>query len=487
MVLTRTKLPLEIAEAQRLEAFAKYYDLKRRQKGTKSLAEGSESEGKYYLNPKHRKFFEFDTRVQGLIGANRSGKTQSVWYKVERLCEGTHPAQLAGKFPMPPLKGRIAGSDFSVLEEVYIECMIPEWLPTDWKYEWNSRSHVLKLTNPSGITSVIFFNTYDQKVAKHASLKLNFVVFDEEPPRKHYKENRMRLLDLKGWMMFGFTADQGFTWAREEIVEAAKKDDQISVIHMRIWDNINEKGDCRISLAEIASITKGLTPAERKIKLEGEIAALGGLVWGEFTIAKHVLDDDIKIPSEWTRYCVIDGHERTPTHVSWFALNREEQIYLYNELAIRGTVKEIAEAMKETERDESGVEICQYLIDPSSKKDSITGDVVTSMFDELISENITPLLEANRNRVGRALFRGWLIEKDKFFVLPRCVGHIKQIQMYQYDEDIHAKKLKNPRDEVMKFEDHYCDNCKYLANHKPWYSSEMAGEKEDSKWEKQSA
>ena len=448
-------LPQEVIDLHRLESLRDNLEAMRREKNRKGL-------DKIYLCPKHKEFFDLESRVQVFIGANRAGKTSTGAYKALRLIEGTHPAQLEGRFQKPPLKGRIAANDFSSGIEMIIIQKMREMQPDGWKYEYDKRNHILYITNADGVTSTVFLNSYDQETAKHAGVDLDFVWTDEEPPAAVYKENRMRLLDRQGWMFMTFTADQCTPWSFELFKK--NKDPNVKIVNVSIWDNKNEKGDCRIPEDAIEAIRRGLSKAEQEIKLEGKISSLSGLVWPEFDETKHI--KDIKIEHHWTRYMAIDYHMRNEVFCLWVAYTPDNRVIVYDEAMLAGTVKDIARVMKEHE---GGASMFIRLIDSISSTPERGGDVETCAKDELIGAGVTPLIAACKDKVGFSLVREWL-QGNKFFVLPKCEEFIDQILSYQYEDFARRKELKNPKEEVRKLDDHLMDCLKYISNYKPFYS-----------------
>jgi phage terminase large subunit-like protein len=447
----------------------------------------------FYLNPKHKEFYLAEGRVVVFLGGWRGGKTTNGIKRVLDEIDGKHPLQKAGRRPMPPLKWRMMAVDFQTGVEQILRPKIEEIIPDHMEWSYDKKTHIYTLTNERGITSHIYCNSYDQETIKLAGVALDGVMMDEEAPYDVYFQNRARLLDKKGLMLLTFTPERGHSWSYHEIFKpwmAGQED--IKVIQISTRDNVDEEGQQRISEDEIMALCKGLSEDQIKSRIGGEYRAMGGLVWPEFSFKKHVLDKDIEIPDHWSRWCAIDPHTREPVHVLYVAVDPEGRKYVYDEMARRGPIRNILEGMAEIEHGhvvdslhpmgDGSVKkifrlygrdkIMQRLMDPHGKTSEMSGDYETSFFDEMMAAGVTPLLEACKATVGRELVREWLKEDDGFYVLPRCKGFVDQIMSYQYDDHINKKKLKNQKEDVMKYKDHFCDCLKYLANHKIWYSSQ---------------
>lgn len=71
----------------------------------------------------------------------------------------------------------------------------------------------------------------------------------------------------------------------------------------------------------------------RKLRYyQGIWAAAEGLIYEEFDPAIHVLPEDFKIPTHWTRYWAIDFGVRNPFVCQFWAEDEDGRLYLYKEL-----------------------------------------------------------------------------------------------------------------------------------------------------------
>lgn len=175
---------------------------------------------------KHKKqvaFHRCKKKNRWVFGGNRSGKTEcgaveSVW-----LARGIHPY----KKNKPNVFGWVVSLSAQVQRDVaqakILKYLDPEWIADVTMLSGRKDSLAtgvidqLVIKNVFGGVSVIGFKSCDQGREKFQGSSLDFVWFDEEPPREIYEECRMRLLDKRGELFGTMTPLKGLTFVYDEI------------------------------------------------------------------------------------------------------------------------------------------------------------------------------------------------------------------------------------------------------------------------------
>lgn len=95
----------------------------------------------------------------------------------------------------------------------------------------------IRVKNVFGGISVIGFKSCDQGREKFQGTSLDYVWFDEEPPKDIYEECRMRVFDRKGDIFGTMTPLKGLTFVYEEIFLNRRGDKEVWYEFMEWADN----------------------------------------------------------------------------------------------------------------------------------------------------------------------------------------------------------------------------------------------------------
>ena len=130
--------------------------------------------------------------------------------------------------------------------------------------------------NVFGGTSRLSFKSADQGREKFQGASLDFVWFDEEPPKDIYEECVMRVLDRCGEIYCTMTPLKGLTWVYDEIYLNVRQNPEIWYEQMEWKDNpyLDENEVEKL----IASTSDDLQESRRFGRFKSE----GGLVYSEF-------------------------------------------------------------------------------------------------------------------------------------------------------------------------------------------------------------
>jgi len=217
---------------------------------------------------------------------------------------------------------------------------------------------------------------------------------------------------------------------------------------------------------------KGMPEASWRKEYEIDwFARSGQLVYPIFSRHIHVIDP-FEIPYTWTRYMAIDPGLRNPTAALWAAIDKEDNVFIYDEYYVREKViKEHCEAIKRKEKESDIVRITR-LIDPSSTGRSMINKRTNR--EEYARYGIYCRPAINDLEVG--------INRVTFYLTPDVGGHpslyffstlkntIKEISGYRWQQiDNEAATRKDPPEKPQKKCDHLMDCLRYILMDDPHY------------------
>ena len=175
---------------------------------------------------KHEKqlaFHKCAKRNRWVFGGNRSGKTECGAVECVYMARGIHPYRKNRQ----NVCGWVVSLSAQVQRDV-AQKKILYYLRRDWIEEIVMQSgrkdspengviDFIRIRNVFGGSSVIGFKSCDQGREKFQGASLDFVWFDEEPPKEIYEECRMRVIDRRGDIFGTMTPLKGLTFVYEDI------------------------------------------------------------------------------------------------------------------------------------------------------------------------------------------------------------------------------------------------------------------------------
>lgn len=305
-------------------------------------------------------------------------------------------------------------------------------------------------------------------------MDVDIVWFDEEITDPDWlPEMLARLLDRRGRFWWSATPQAGtdqFLMLSERAEEQRGwKKPQVEEFAFKTEDNHHFSEEDRNTLAA------DLTEEERAVRLDGQFAALGFLMYPEFSMKVHGVDMPEGIPPDWTRYCSIDPGN-TVCAVLFAAIPPPDvfgdYVYFYDEIYIRNAdVRKFGEAMADRCKNQ---QIEAFIIDEhGSRRSEMIGKTIRQQFsDELRRRGVS----SNRTRhgfwsgsddiQGRTMaFRQWLRWRDD--VPPKL--RVLRGRLPNFEHEIKYYRRKKVKDVILDEPDarrnnHQMDNCGYLAH-----------------------
>jgi len=418
----------------------------------------------------HRKQMEFhkcQRRNRWIFGGNRSGKTECGAVEVVWRLRGIHPYRQN----KDNIFGWIVSPTFQVSRDVaqskILQYLNPDWI-ADVVMQQGKSSNLsggvidyILVKNVFGGVSKLGFKSSEQGRIKFQGASLDFVWFDEEPPKDIYDECRMRVFDKKGDIFGTMTPLLGLTFAYNKIFLNETGDDQIWHIFMEWADNPYLDKD------EVMTLSSSLSDDILESRRYGRFINNQGLVYSEFDQQIHVIEP-FNVPKEWYDNLSIDPGLNNPLSCHWYAVDGDGNVYVVAEHYEKGqTVDYHAKVIKRT-CDELGWHKDSFgrvgaLIDSAASQRTLAAEksVVELFLDEGIQVNpkVDKNLFSGISRVKQYL-KGSMNKHSGhggLYIFKNCVNLIREIKSYWWGEGDTPKKK----------DDHALDELRYYIMSRP--------------------
>lgn len=413
------------------------------------------------VHQKQMLFHKCQKRNRWVFGGNRTGKTEcgaveSVW-----MARGAHPFRENRK----DVFGWVVSLTQQVQRDV-AQAKILKYLPERYicdvvmregkkgAAEYGVIDYVL-VKNVFGGISKIGFKSCDQGRERFQGTSLDFVWFDEEPPKDIYDECRMRVFDKCGDVFGTMTPLKGLTWVYDEIELNEKNDPQVWCEYMEWSDNPY------LDKEEIKAMTSSVSEQDQLSRRYGKFTVGEGLVYPEFDQSVHVIDP-FDVPKEWQTNISIDPGLTNPTSCHFYAVDFDGNIYVVAEHFEAGQnvdhhVKKIFEIADEIgwKRDAKGR--LSALIDSAANQRTLASQKsVAELFCEkgiLVNTNVNKDLYSGIQRI-KSLFEQ---RPPKIYIFKNCVNLIRELKSYWWGDNDRPKKT----------DDHALDELRYFVMTQP--------------------
>ncbi len=408
-------------------------------------------------------FHKCDKKNRWVFGGNRSGKTECGAVETLYLALGIHPYRENRK----EVFGWVVSLSTQVQRDV-AQAKILHYLPKEnivditmisGKKESPAGGVIdqIFVKNAFGGVSVIGFKSCDQGREKFQGSSLDFVWFDEEPPKDIYDECRMRVLDKNGDVFGTMTPLKGLTFIYDEIYLNKSNSPNVWYEFMEWMDNpyLNREA--------VEELSKTLPDDELESRRYGRFKQNEGLVYPEFDENVHVIDP-FPIPMEWQDIISIDPGLNNPLSAHWYCVDYDRTVYVVAEhfMAKKDVayhaerIKEISSSLSWKRRFDGRIEA---LIDSAANQKTLAScKSVTELFFEqgiAVNPNVNKDLFAGISRVKQYL--KVVDGKPKIYIFRNCVNLIRELKSYWWGEGDNPKKT----------DDHALDELRYYLMRKP--------------------
>ncbi|MBO7736888.1 MAG: terminase family protein, partial [Clostridia bacterium] len=312
--------------------------------------------------------------------------------------------------------------------------------------------------------STIGFKSCDQGREKFQGSSLDFVWFDEEPPKDVYEECRMRVIDRRGDLFGTMTPLKGITFIYDEIYLNKGNNPEVWYEFMQWSDNPY------LSKREIRLLESSLDEDVLQSRRFGKFAVGEGLVYPEFDPTIHVIDP-FPVPPEWQDNISIDPGLNNPLSAHWYAVDFDDNVYVTYEYyqANRDVdyhAQKIKEICKKIGWHTDGRGRIQSLIDSAANQRTLaSAKSVSELFYErgiLVNPNVNKDLFSGIQRV-----KSYLNQTNglpNIYIFSSCVNLIREIKGYFWGNGDVPKKR----------DDHALDEMRYYLMSRPHNTKEIS-------------
>lgn len=382
---------------------------------------------------KHKKqiaFHKCKKRNRWVFGGNRSGKTECGAVETVYMARGIHPYRKNKQSVFGWVVSLSQQVQRDVAQEKILKYLNPDWIVDitmlSGKKDSPSSGIIdqIKVKTVLGGISTIGFKSCDQGREKFQGSSLDFVWFDEEPPKDIYDECKMRVLDKRGDIFGTMTPLKGLTFVYYEIFLNKFNSKEVWYEFIEWADNpyLNKK--------EIKLLTSSLSESELNARRYGLFMDETGPVYPEFNENIHVIEP-FTVPFEWQDCLSIDPGLKNPLSCHFYAVDFDGNIYVCGEHYSAGLdvethsneIKKLADKLG-WHREFDG-KLRAYIDSAANQKTLAYSKSVAELFYEngiAVNANVNKDLFSGINRVKQYL------KSNKIFIFKTCVNLIREIK-----------------------------------------------------------
>ena len=427
--------------------------------------------------------FTPEIKVFGILGGNRSGKTELGAYIAVAWALGgdqfynepgwDHIRHLP--IPSKPNNIWVVGLDFPTLRDVI------------WREKLRfGRNHgpmvpkseiVVKKVNDSDFQiffengSIITGKSADSGREKFQGASVDLVWIDEEPDAEIYDECYQRTLDCAGKILLTLTpltdTNSGVKtpWVYDLYQEFKLGKKDIRFVQLSFLDNPfvpQEEKD--------RAIEKWSGHFEEKARLYGDFIRKSGLVYNTWDRSKHLIKP-MPIPKDWPRILSIDPAATGVTAAVWIAVSPRGNLYIYREYYERDLV--VSEHSKNIKMLNGGEPIDYWLIDPTwgAQRNAETHKSGQQLYKDCgLPVRLAPVNEDYGLNESREYIHATTLEGSrhpKLWVFSDCKNFSYEVENYTWDVFHSGDQKGQSKDKPRKKNDHLINAFQYACCLKP--------------------
>ncbi len=413
------------------------------------------------VHEKQMAFHKCQKRNRWVFGGNRSGKTECGAVETVWMARGIHPYRQNRE----NVFGWVVSVSYEVQRDVaqskILKYLAPRYIEDvvmmsgkKGSPEYGIIDHIV-VRNAFGGLSRIGFKSADQGREKFQGASLDFVWFDEEPPKDVYDECRMRVFDKAGDVFGTMTPLKGLTWVYDEIELNCFQSPEVWSEHIEWIDNPY------LPKQEVEMLLKSTSDEAQETRRFGRFHTDTGLVYPEFDQNIHVIEP-FDIPYDWQAGISIDPGLNNPTSCHFYAVDGDSNIFVVAEHYEKGKdidwhAEKIFEMAKQLDWRTDSKGRLNALIDSAANQRTLASSKsVAELFCEkgiLVNPKVNKDMFAGIARV-KELFSQ---RPPKIFIFKSCVNLIREIKSYWWGNGDRPKKI----------DDHALDELRYFVMSRP--------------------
>lgn len=411
------------------------------------------------IHVKQMAFHSCLKRNRWVFGGNRSGKTECGAVETVWLARGIHPYRKN----KPNLSAWIVSLSQAVQREVAQQKVLyyldPTWIEDVVMLNGSKGSPAhgvidyILVKNVFGGTSKIAFKSCEAGREKFQGTSLDFVWFDEEPPKDVYDECKMRILDRRGHLFGTMTPLKGLSWVYDEIYLNRHNSKEVWHIFMEWADNPYLSAD------EVREMTASMSDDMLESRRYGRFTSGCGLVYPEFSEVNVVQPFDV--PCEWQDVLSIDPGLNNPLSCHWYARDFDNNVYVVAEhyeaeRSVAYHAQKIREISTRLNWKSDKLGRFEALCDSAANQRTLNGEksVAELFYDNgiVVNTRVNKSVYAGINKV-KAMLKP-LNGPPKLYVFASCVNMIREFKGY----------LWGSGDSPVKRDDHAMDELRYYVS-----------------------
>ena len=408
-------------------------------------------------------FHKCNKKNRWVFGGNRSGKTECGAVETVYMARGVHPYRENRKNTFGWVVSLSTQVQRDVAQAKVLHYLNPSWIADITMLSGKKDSpeygviDQIMVKNVFGGISVIGFKSCDQGREKFQGSSLDYVWFDEEPPKDVYEECLMRVIDKNGDIFGTMTPLKGLSFVYEDIYLNPKNSPDIWCEFMEWADNPY------LPQSEIDALSNTLSAEQLESRRFGRFKANCGLVYTEFDENIHVIEP-FNVPIDWYDEISIDPGLKNPLSAHWYAVDYDGTVFVIAEhfesdKTVEYHAKRINEICASLGWKKDGAGRIRALIDSAANQKTLASvKSVTELFYEQginVNPNVNKDLFSGIARVKQYLkpFSG----APKLYIFKTCVNLIRELKSYRWGNDDAPKKT----------DDHALDELRYYIMTKP--------------------
>lgn len=410
------------------------------------------------VHVKQMAFHKCMKRNRWVFGGNRSGKTECGAVETVWLARGIHPFRANRNNISCWVVSLSQQVQRDVAQQKVLYYLDKSWIEDIVMLSGSKSSpdygviDCIVVRNVFGGTSRIAFKSCEAGREKFQGTSLDFVWFDEEPPKDIYEECRMRILDRQGHIFGTMTPLKGLSWVYDEIYLNCHHSDEVWYEFMEWNDNPY------LSTDEVVAMSESMSEEMLESRRFGRFTSSGGLVYPEFSEVNVV--EPFDIPPSWQDGISIDPGLNNPLSCHWYARDGDGTVFVVGEYyQAKRDVAYHAQKIKEMsdnlgwKRDKFGC--LTALMDSAANQHTLNGErSVAELFAQhgiTVNTRVNKSLYTGINKV-KALLKP-LDGAPKLYIFSSCVNMIREIKGYFWGNG----------DTPVKKNDHAMDDLRYYV------------------------
>lgn len=432
----------------------------------------------------HFKEFTSEVKTFGILGGNRSGKTEEgvfidvAWALGKDYFKGEPAEEYVRSLPIPepPNNIWIVGLDYGVLknviwsEKLRLGRQHPPLLPRDEKTVPRVVDGDFQVFFENG--SIITGKSADSGREKFQGASVDLVHIDEECEADVYDECYQRTVDCGGKLLLTLTplvdissgVKEPWVYDLYEEYKHGKKD--VKFVKLSVMDNPYVPEEEKVKLLE-----KWQGHPEERARLYGDFIQRSGLVYNLYNKEVHTVAP-FSIPRDWRRIVSIDPAATGTTAVVWGAVEPgTNNLYIYREYYESNQV--VSSHAKNILVRNGGDAIDIWLIDPKwgTQRNNETHKTGMQLYrDAGIPVRLATVgndygLNASREYINATLEK--TSRHPKVYIFNDLKNFEYEIRHYVWDTFARGDQKGQGKDKPTKKNDHLMNAFQYLCAQKP--------------------